>query len=143
MLRRQAVGVDLKHSSVLFTSCFTLNSTCNHSIHTMDTTFNNSTWARALNRLVTVALYHTLERLYLQYIERLQKVPCRIKISAALLHFSNPLWTWLHRQCFYHSVTSQSTVGLCCIYRETGNSDIIQCHNTFPLKSLWSMENKL
>lgn len=47
----------------------------------MDTTFNTSARAMALNSLVTVASHNPLEWFYLQYIELLQNITCHIKIS--------------------------------------------------------------
>lgn len=51
---------------------------------------------------------------------------------------------WVHQQCFYHSVTSQSMVRLRCIYSEqfqfkkqTKTAWYHTTSDTFPLKSLW------
>lgn len=56
----QADGVELKYTSVIFTEwlLWTLPLTTPMSTHIMDTTFNTSTRARALNSLVIVSSHH-------------------------------------------------------------------------------------
>lgn len=117
---RQAVGIKIKYTSVLFTACllWTAPLTTPMSIHTMDTTFNTATRARALNSLVTVALHHPLDWFYLQHIELLQNITCPTKISQPCHISVTKFWT-----CEYTNSVS-TTLSLHKAWRDYAGSTL-------------------